>query len=132
MYFHKPEPGAPVLSIIAMNNTPPPNRWYSWLLSLRQFYTGSFVIWLIWIVFIDDNNVRVVWSNYWKMKELEHEKEYYQEKITEVKKERDEVFGNRKLLEKWAREKYLMRKPTEDVYVIIDEKNQPVESRKSE
>lgn len=120
------------LSIIAMNDTSPYSRWYRWLRLLRQFYTGSFVVWLVWILFIDDNNVRVVWSNYQKMQELEEEKEYYQEKITQVKKERDEVFGNRKLLEKWAREKYLMRKPTEDVYVIVDENNQPIESRKSE
>ncbi|HEV7351405.1 FtsB family cell division protein [Telluribacter sp.] len=115
-----------------MNDTSPYSRWYRWLRLLRQFYTGSFVVWLVWILFIDDNNVRVVWSNYQKMQELEEEKEYYQEKITQVKKERDEVFGNRKLLEKWAREKYLMRKPTEDVYVIVDENNQPIESRKSE
>jgi cell division protein FtsB len=112
-----------------MSSTSSTRRWYPWLRLLRQFYTGSFVVWLIWIVFIDDNNVRVVWSNYWRMKDLEQERNYYLHKIREVRKEREEVFGNRKLLEKWAREKYLMRKPTEEVYVIVDENNQPIESR---
>lgn len=62
------------------------------------------------------------------MKGLEKQKEELQKKIADVKKERSEVFGNKKLLEKWAREKYLMRRPNEDVYVIVDENNKLVES----
>jgi len=61
------------------------------------------------------------------MKELEKEKSDYLEKIARVKKERDEVFGNPKMLEKWAREKFMMRRPNEDVYVIVDENSKPVE-----
>ena len=64
------------------------------------------------------------------MKELEKEKSVLTEKIQQVKKERNEVFGNPKMLEKWAREKFMMRRPKEDVYVIIDENNKPVESSK--
>ena len=66
------------------------------------------------------------------MKELEKEKSILTEKIQQVKKERNEVFGNPKMLEKWAREKFMMRRPKEDVYVIIDENNNPVESSKEE
>ena len=66
------------------------------------------------------------------MKELEKEKSILEDKIKQVKKERNEVFGNPKMLEKWAREKYLMRKPHEDVYVIVDENNQPIESKQEE
>jgi hypothetical protein len=36
------------------------------------------------------------------------------------------------MLEKWAREKFMMRRPNEEVYVIVDENNQPVESKKAE
>ena len=71
-------------------------------------------------------------SNRMKMKELEKEKTILQGKIKDVKKERNEVFGNPKMLEKWAREKFMMRKPNEEVYVIVDENNQPVESKKEE
>lgn len=66
------------------------------------------------------------------MKELETEKSILLEKISQVKKERDEVFGNPKMLEKLAREKFLMRRPNEEVYVIIDENNEPSELEKSE
>lgn len=104
-----------------------------WALSpLRNFYTATLVAWLVWILVLDNNNARIVVSNRMKMKELEKEKSVLKEKIQQVKKERDEVFGNPKMLEKWAREKFMMRRPNEDVYVIIDENNQPVESNKEE
>jgi len=99
---------------------------------MRKFYTATFVVWLVWILFLDNNNLKVVISNRIKMKELEKEKGILEEKIKQVKRERNEVFGNPKMLEKWAREKYLMRKPNEDVYVIRDENNQPIEGRKEE
>lgn len=67
-----------------------------------------------------------------KMKELETEKSKLLDKIAQVKKERNEVFGNPKMVEKWAREKFLMRKPNEEVFVIVDENNQPIESKKEE
>ena len=67
-----------------------------------------------------------------KMKELEKEKSVLTEKIQQVKKERNEVFGNPKMLEKWAREKFMMRRPNEDVYVIIDENNKTPESSKED
>jgi cell division protein FtsB len=99
---------------------------------MRKFYTATFVVWLVWILFLDNNNIKVVMSNRMKMKELEKEKSILEDKIKQVKKERNEVFGTPKMLEKWAREKYLMRKPHEDVYVIVDENNQPIESKKEE
>jgi cell division protein FtsB len=100
--------------------------------TLKNFYIATFVVWLIWVLFLDNNNVRIVMSNRMKMKDLEKEKAILQDKIRDVKKERNEVFGNPRMLEKWAREKFMMRKPNEEVYVIVDENNQPVESKKQE
>ncbi len=97
------------------------------LVHLRKFYTGTLVAWLVWVVFIDDNNLFVLLENRQKMKELERDLSYYKEQVKLVKKESKEVNDNEELLEKWAREKYLMRKPTEDVYVIVDENGQSIE-----
>ncbi len=97
------------------------------LVHLRKFYTGTLVAWLVWVVFIDSNNLFVLLENRQKMKDLERDLNYYKEQVKLVKKERREVFGNKAMLEKWAREKYLMRKPTEDVYVIVDENGQSIE-----
>ncbi|KQS33068.1 septum formation initiator family protein [Dyadobacter sp. Leaf189] len=100
--------------------------------TLKNFYVATLVAWLFWILFLDNNNIRVVFSNRMKMKELEVEKSKLLEKISQVKKERNEVFGNPQMVEKWAREKFLMRKPGEEVYVIVDENNQPIESKSEE
>ncbi len=102
--------------------------WLSHILAhLRKFYTGTLVAWLVWVVFIDNNNLFVLLENRQRMKDLERDLSYYKEQVKLVKKERREVFGNKAMLEKWAREKYLMRKPTEDVYVILDENGNSIE-----
>ncbi len=104
-----------------------------WLFSLfGEFYTWTLVAWIFWVVFLDNNNVKVVFNNRMEMKKLEKERDILLEKIVLKKKERSEVFGNSKLLEKWAREKYFMRRPNEEVYVIVDENNNLVESTKEE
>ncbi len=121
---------APVFLLITMSDLKNNSFWlFNWL---RKFYTGTFIFWLVWILFLDNNNLKVVLSNRMKMKALEKQKEELLSKIVDVKRERSEVFGNSKLLEKWAREKYLMRRPNEDVYVIVDENNKLVESAEEE
>ncbi len=53
-----------------------------------------------------------------KLNSLENEQEYYKEKIEEVKKDHDEVFGDKESIEKFAREKYLMKKESEDIFIV--------------
>ena len=54
-----------------------------------------------------------------QLSELEKEKEHYLEKMAEVEKDRRELMGNPELLEKFAREKYLMKRPNEEVFIIV-------------
>lgn len=85
---------------------------------LRNFYIITAICFVVWMTFFDSND----WINRYRMNrklgELEDEKEYYEEKIKEVEKDRKELMGNSELLEKFAREKYLMKKPGEDIFVI--------------
>jgi cell division protein FtsB len=39
--------------------------------------------------------------------------------IKEVEKDREELLSNNELLEKFAREKYLMKKESEDLYILV-------------
>jgi len=55
-----------------------------------------------------------------KLNDLENEKAYFEEKILEVKKDREELLSNRELLEKFARENYFMKKQSEDLYIIVE------------
>jgi cell division protein DivIC len=73
---------------------------------------------LIWITCFDSEDLITQYQLWRKAKKLEEEKKYYTQQIGIVQKEREELMTNEELLEKFAREKYYMRKPTEDVYVI--------------
>jgi cell division protein DivIC len=101
----------------------------NWLKGVfSNFYKGTLFVWGIWVMFFDNNSVLNAVNSYRKRNELERDTTYFYNKIQEARRDRDEVFGNGKMLEKWAREKYRMSKPTEDVYVIVDENNQSIET----
>lgn len=72
------------------------------------------------MIFIDSNSVIIHLRLTKKLWDLENQKEYYQEKKQQIKAEREELMSNAELLEKFARERYLMKKPTEDLYVVVE------------
>jgi len=84
----------------------------------RNFYAVTGFCFLMWMIFLDSNDLISRFRMGSKLRSLENEKEYYQEKISEVEIVRQELTTNKELLEKFAREKYLMKKPTEDVFII--------------
>jgi len=84
----------------------------------RNFYFVIGLCFFVWIAFIDSNDLISRFKMGAKLRSLQNEKEYYQEKISEVEKDRAELTTNKELLEKFAREKYLMKKETEDIFVI--------------
>ncbi len=90
--------------------------------AFRNFYFVTGITFLVWMVFLDSNDLINRFRLTSKLHSLENEKEYYQEKIQEVEKDRQELMGTTELLEKFAREKYLMKKQSEDIF-IIEEKD---------
>lgn len=97
------------------------------LRTVRNFYVATSLALLAWMTFFDANDLPSQARNWLKLRELEDETKFYQAEITDVQTERREVLGNDRLREKFARERYLMKKPTEDVFVIVDEQNEPIE-----
>ena len=87
----------------------------------RNFYFVCGSLFFVWMLFLDSNDLISRFKMSAKLRSLENEKEYYLEKISEVEKDRQELLTNKELLEKFAREKYLMRKETEDVFIIQEE-----------
>ena len=84
----------------------------------RNFYGITAVLFVVWMLFLDSNNLITRFQLTNKLSTLENEREYYEEKIKEVEKDRQELFGDASLVEKFAREKYLMKKPTEEIFII--------------
>ena len=89
----------------------------------RSFYFLVGMFFIIWMLFIDSNDLYSQYTRARKLKELERQKQFYIEKIKEVEKDREELLSDDALLEKFAREKYLMKKESEDLYVIVGEED---------
>lgn len=87
----------------------------------RNFYFVAFAVFFLWMLLLDSNNLVARYKLSSKLNALEDEKAYYEEKIEEVRQDRSELFGDRESIEKFAREKYLMKKESEDIYIIIEE-----------
>ena len=95
--------------------------------SRYRFYILTGVGFFVWMLFFDANDLRSQFINLLKASELDSEKAYFQERIEAVKAERKEVLGSQALRVKYAREKYLMKKRHEDVYVLVGEDGKPIE-----
>lgn len=86
---------------------------------LRSFYFLTAVGFVVWMAVFDSNDLGKQYDMYHKWRELRAEKAYYEANIESVKKERAELLSSPALLEKFAREKYLMKRPGEDVFVLV-------------
>jgi cell division protein FtsB len=73
------------------------------------------------MLFFDSNDLLTQFKLSSKQSELESSKEFYEEKIIEVKNDKEALLNDKALLEKIAREKYLMKKENEDVYIVVEE-----------
>ena len=87
----------------------------------KNFYFIVGAFFLVWMLFIDSNDLYTQYKLRDKMISLEAEKAYYLEKIIEVKEDREVLLNNKDLLEKFAREKYFMKKSSEDLYIVVEE-----------
>jgi len=79
---------------------------------------------LVWMVFFDKNDLFSQYQYRQQVSKLKQEREFYQKETDKVKKDLDELTSNPKKLEKFAREKYLMKKDNEDVFVIVQKKKE--------
>ena len=91
---------------------------------LRNKYLILFLLFILWVVFIDDYNL----INQSKIKntvdDLKIQKEFY---ISEIKSDSIELYklqNDPPEQERFAREKFLMKKENEDICIIREKKNE--------
>ena len=89
---------------------------------LKNKYLIALVIFLLIVLFIDDNNFIERFSLINEKSELKTQVEFYEHKIKESNRKLEELKTDSSSLEKFAREEYFMKKENEDIYIITDEK----------
>lgn len=88
----------------------------SWL---KNRYLLTAVGFAVWILFFDSRDF--ITSHFRERNELnklEESKKYYEQQIAATKQELEQLKTNPALLEKYAREKYLMKRDNEDLFWI--------------
>ena len=85
---------------------------------LKNKYSLSLILFFAWILFFDSNNLIDRSISLKRMHQLEKDKIFYEEKITEDRAKLDELDSNPANLEKFAREQYLMKKDGEDIFIV--------------
>lgn len=88
---------------------------------LQHKYKILILAFLVWMTFFDKNSFIDQYRLRKEYQKIKDEQEYYITQIEQAKKERDQLFTNEEALEKFAREKYHMKKDNEEVFVIVDE-----------
>jgi cell division protein DivIC len=94
-----------------------PHKDKPWFKFLSNKYVWVLLFFSTWMIFLDNYSYfdHRVLDN--QVDELEDNKEYYQQ---EIKKDEDQIkqLNNPEQIEKYAREKYYMKKDSEDIYII--------------
>jgi cell division protein DivIC len=88
----------------------------SWL---KNKYAITAICFVTWIMFIDDRDlITTHFRHVHELHKLEARKVYFEDQIRVVRKELDQLKSNPAALEKYAREKYLMKRDNEDLFVV--------------
>lgn len=77
-------------------------------------------IFLLYILFLDDVDVFMIFSKYQKLHELRIEKEKMNTKLSEIA-EMQSILTDKAALERYAREDNLFKKDNETIFIISDE-----------
>lgn len=92
------------------------DRMPAWM---KNRYVLTVLIFLLWIILLDPNNLISRAREIRTRNRLEREKEYYMGRIEEDRRKLNELRTSNENLEKYAREQYRMKRPDEDLFIIV-------------
>lgn len=84
---------------------------------LNKYFVAG-VIFLVWICFIDNNNVGRLIRSRIELRNQYRQIEFYKREISKMERKLDQFHSERDSLEKFAREEYYYHQDGEDVYVL--------------
>jgi len=87
---------------------------------LSNKYILSIVIFVVWISFFDRNDLFTQWDRKQELQKLETSKTFYQNEIETTKKDLTDLNNDPAILEKFAREKYYLKRPNEEIFLVDD------------
>lgn len=75
---------------------------------------------LLWMLFFDQRNIFLQRDRAAELEQLEQAKAYYEKEISTTQEQLNNLQSNPGAVEKYARERYLLRREGEEVYIFED------------
>ena len=91
---------------------------------LKSKYLISFAAFCVIVLFLDKNDFFTQLDRRKELRELQQSKRHYTTQVAAERKELEALKTNPAIVEKYAREKYLMKRDNEELF-IISEKPDP-------
>ena len=86
---------------------------------LKNKYLLTGLVFAVWLLFFDDRDIITTHFKHKKeLQELEKSRDYFLQQIDNTQKELKQLKSDPATLEKYAREKYWMKKDNEDLYIV--------------
>ena len=96
--------------------------WKTWTLqTLQNKYVAATLLAVVWSTFIHDLGMLYVWRESRDLHHLEQELLEVNQRNETLRQRQADIFANPKALERFARERYFMRRPNEEVYRIVND-----------
>lgn len=111
-----------------------PNQYGKFVIMIKKYwnqipdwaknrYSLTIFSFVIWMLFFDSNDAFMMYKLRNELRTIQNEKEYFQEEIKTTRANLNNLLNDNAKLERFAREKYLMKNADEDIFVItIDSK----------
>ena len=85
---------------------------------LRNKYFIALAAFAVIMLFLDKNDIFTTMARKQELHDLEQSKIHYTQEIKELTTIRDNLTQDPKTIEKYARERYLMKRDNEDLFII--------------
>ena len=82
-------------------------------------YFVTIVLFLMWMIFFDSTSFLVINELNSEVKKYEHQLTYYQSEYQKNDEFYKKLMNNKDEKEKFARENYFMKKPNEEIFILV-------------
>lgn len=86
--------------------------------TISNKFVLAILVFSIWVGFFDPKDIGVIYSKEEKLKDLQQSETILIKNIKETKDELVQLKSNAGTIEKYAREKYYMKKDNEEVFIV--------------
>lgn len=88
---------------------------------IKNKFAFTFSIFLVWMLFFDNDNIIHQFQRKYQIIKLDKEIRYYTKVLEETKIEEKALNHNNQYFEKFVREKYLLKRDNEDLFIFSEE-----------